>query len=154
MSCNAGRHVILVTFLAILAPLFLNAQNMARHNSGEVVLVVCPLAGKGTADDPIRPAIVAALKRVMPGQPIEYRWIPSDDGKLAVVEIRTASLELVAEGGRIAAAAASTKYFERGKQSREEVLSEIRKVRRDFQFERFAATSDTRFVPRPQEVRP
>jgi len=129
-------------------------QNMAAFGAGEVILVVSPLAGKGTLDDPVRPAIVAQLKQAIGTKPIRYRWIPSDDKKLAVVEIRVMEPEVAAEGRRIAASMPQTSYFERGAKSRAEVLEEIRKVRKDFTFEHFATATGPRFAAVAEGVRP
>jgi hypothetical protein len=131
-------------------------QNMVAFGVGEVILAVSPMAGKGTLDDPIRPAIVAQLKQAIGAKPIQYRWIPSDDKKLAVVEIRVleGSAEVVAEGRRIAASMPQASYFERGSKSRTEVLEEIRKVRKDFTFEHFATATGPRYAVPVQGVRP
>lgn len=146
--------LIFTTLFVVLTPFVLNGQNMAAHGSGEVILAVSPLTGKGTFDDPVRPAIVAALKRQAGAEGLQYKWIPSDDGKSAVVEIRTTSVETAAEGARLAAASPGTSYFERGKRSREEVLTEIRRVRKDFQFEHFATASGARISSPETGVKP
>jgi hypothetical protein len=127
---------------------------MAAHGAGEVILAVSPLTGKGTVEDPVRPAIIAALRQAAPGKPIQYRWIPSDDKQLAVVEIRVMEEAVSAEGRRIAASAPQTSYFERGRKSKEEVLAEIRKVRKDFVFEHFASATGPRHAAPVEGVRP
>lgn len=98
--------------------------------AGEVAVLVVPLEGRGTGDDPVRPAL-----RVPAG--VGWRWIPSDDGRLAIVEVTAPSARMLAplRGD----SRPGVQVFERGRNSREDVEREIRKIRKDFSLERFLA---------------
>jgi hypothetical protein len=107
----------------------------------ERVVVVCPLIGKGTYADPRRPEIVpASLKHDAKDREkaigldvvMAYAWVPSDDGKSAIVEIvvrdPAAMKEFLREAGKVAAVT----LFERGKQTPAALDTELRKVKKDF----------------------
>ena len=107
----------------------------------ERVVVVCPLIGKGTYADPRRPEIVPAKlkhdakereKAVGLDVVMAYTWVPSDDGKSAIVEVvvrdTAAMKEFLREAGKVAAVS----LFERGKQTPAALDTELRKVKKDF----------------------
>jgi hypothetical protein len=95
---------------------------------GEVAVLVVPLEGRGTGDDPVRPALHLPAG-------VSWRWIPSDDGRLAIVEVSAPSARMLAplRGD----ARPEVRLFERGRDSREDVEREIRRIRKDFTLERF-----------------
>jgi hypothetical protein len=95
---------------------------------GEVAVLVVPLEGRGTGDDPVRPAV-----RVPAG--VSWRWIPSDDGRLAIVEVWAPSARMLAP--LRADSRPGVQVFERGRDSRDDVEREIRKIRKDFSLEGF-----------------
>ena len=109
--------------------------------SYERVVVVCPLIGKGTYADPRRPAIVPArLKReakeregaVGTDVVMAYAWVPTDDGKSAIVEIVVRDTAAMREFTREAGKVAAVTLFERGKQTPAALDNELRKVKKDF----------------------
>jgi hypothetical protein len=102
---------------------------------------VLPLVGAGTPEDPRRPMFVPLPPR--PGDPpsragiLAYTWQPSDDGRYAVVLLvaadRAAFAEVLAERDR----RPDAKVFEKGRARRADIESELRRVKRDFDFEKF-----------------
>ena len=102
----------------------------------ERVLVVCPLVGKGTYADPKRPALVPQQVRANGARGLDavraFAWVPSDDGKQAIVEILVRDETALAEFRRTASAAADTALYERGKQPPAVVDEALRRVKKDF----------------------
>jgi hypothetical protein len=117
-----------VTLAAVGAALMWAQGGRPFSQVGEVAVLVVPLEGRGTGDDPVRPAL-----RVPAG--VAWRWIPSDDGRLAIVEVAAPSMRMLAplRGD----SRPGVQVFERGRDSRADVEREIRKIRKDFSLERF-----------------
>ena len=97
------------------------------------MVVVTAMTGQGSWGDPRRPALPAA-------EGLNYRWVVSDDGQWAIVELELA--RVTAEGLRVlddavAGRGAAVKVFERGRGKKEDVEKEIRKYRKDFDLEEF-----------------
>ncbi len=138
ICCIGG--VVLVSLSSLVAQ---NALPTALDigQTYERVVVVCPLTSKGTYADPRRPEIVPAKlkqdakereKAVGLDVVMAYAWVPSDDGKSAIVEIvvrdPAAMKEFLREAGKVAAVT----LFERGKQTPAVLDTELRKVKKDF----------------------
>jgi len=123
-----------------LSPLAAQKALLTALDSGQTherLLVVCPLVGKGTYEDPIRPALVPAkLSRQNGAKGLDlvmgYAWTRSDDGKSAIVELVLRDGAAVAEFRKTATAAAGTQLFERGKDSTASIDVELKKVKRNF----------------------
>lgn len=93
--------------------------------------MVVPIVGKGTWEDPRRPAYVKEMGA-------EYRWVESDDGRMAIVEVKVEGVGLErAEAVKSAAGKAGVSWFENGKNGKEEVEIELKKIRKDFDLELF-----------------
>jgi hypothetical protein len=121
------------------------------RNTHERVVAIVPMIGKGTEDDPRRPMFAPlpeemaapeddkeavgekpGLKAKRTSRIIAYTCKPSDDGRFALVEFvatdRAALEEILKETNP------DVKVFRLGEQSRKAVLTELRKVRKDFDF--------------------
>ncbi len=102
----------------------------------ERVLVVCPLVGKGTYADPKRPALVPAQVKANGARGLDvvlgFAWVPSDDGKRAVVEIIVRDETALGEFRRASVAVAEAVLYERGKQPPAVVDEALRRVKKDF----------------------
>ena len=103
----------------------------------ERLLVVCPLVGKGTYDDPIRPALTPAkLSRQNAAKGLDlvmgFAWTRSDDGKSAIVELVLRDGAAVSEFRKTAIAVTGAQLFERGKDSPASIDVELKKVKRNF----------------------
>jgi hypothetical protein len=117
----------------------------------ERAIVLSPLTGRGTYDDPLRPAVIPArLKRDEKERAeakgadviLGYAWMPADDGKTAIVEIVVRDAEAMAEFRRSLAGVAQSRVFERAKDSPGLIDTEVKKVKRDFDRKQLRA-----FVP-------
>jgi hypothetical protein len=95
--------------------------------TGERFLLVLPLIGDGTSEDPKRPMFTPAGNEA---SPIEaYSWTPTDDGRLAIVLLvvnHPDKLQSIIADQRVVAA------FQKGKQNRAVVEQAIKKLKRDF----------------------
>jgi microcystin degradation protein MlrC len=107
----------------------------------ERAIVISPLQGKGTYDDPLRPAVIPARLKQNEKERAEakgadvilgYAWTPSDDGKSAIVEIVVRDGEAMAEFRRSLANVAESRVFERGKTAPATVEVELKKVKKEF----------------------
>jgi hypothetical protein len=112
-------------------------------NLHERIVAVVPLTGAGTYADPKRPAFVpagAAGAGTAAGW-VSWSWQPTDDGKMAIVELAArnpAAIREVLRDARIVAA------FEKRKAKRGDVEREIRKYRKDFSLDGPAAPGRSR----------
>jgi hypothetical protein len=98
------------------------------------VWAVVPMIGTGTSEDPFRPAHVAAPSP--PGTPpspdgiLGYTMVLSDDGKHALAQFvarnRSAFKDLLEDNRP------DVKVFEKGKSKREDIETEFRKYKKDF----------------------
>lgn len=142
----------LPSFLPIGCVLFLASGLLAQRpaplptaidlgQTYERAIVVSPLTGKGTYDDPLRPAVIPArLKRDEKERAeakgadviLGYAWTPTDDGKSAIVEVVVRDGEAMAEFRRSLASVAQSRVFERGKEAPTLVDSELRKLKKEF----------------------
>jgi hypothetical protein len=61
-----------------------------------------------------------------------YAWVPSDDGKSAIVEVVVRDTAAMKEFTREAGKVATISLFERGKQTPAALDIELRKVKKDF----------------------
>lgn len=106
--------------------------------AGPKALGVVPLTGKGTWEDPRRPDLPKELSG-------NYRWLPSDDGKWAIVQIGegTGSAEVV-EALRKMSEQAETKgvrLFRPGVDAKTEVEAVVRRFRITFSMEELSAAA-------------
>ena len=143
--------LFVLLLLTLLLPL-LSQQPVSMRNTHERVVAIVPMIGKGTEDDPRRPMFAplaeemaapasartadAADKPTVGAKPagriIAYACKPSDDGRFALVEFvatdRAALEEILKETNP------DVKVFRLGEQSRGAALTELRKFRKDFDF--------------------
>jgi hypothetical protein len=98
---------------------------------GERILVVCPMTGTGTTEDPVRPSVVRALE----GERLSYRWMASDDGKSAIVEVgarNRSELKRMLDDKDL-----EGKVFMPWKHKKDDVEKALKKWRKDFDIESF-----------------
>ncbi len=116
----------------ILIPQILQSQSPW---SGTKLVGIVPITGKGTWEDPRRPDLPKELSG-------NYQWLPSDDGKWAIVEIGegTGSEAFVQAVSRLSkeGASAGVRLFRPGIHSKAQVEAEIRRLRSSFTLETFA----------------
>ena len=142
--------LLVLLFLTLLLPLY-SQQPVSMRNTHERVVAVVPMIGTGTEDDPRSPmfaplaAEMAAPARVKAavadkptvgakpaGRIIAYTCKPSDDGRFALVEF--VATDRAALEGILKETHPDVKVFRLGEQSRKAVLTELRKFRKDFDF--------------------
>lgn len=140
------RKVLLLLALVVLA----QAQQF-RVDPGQIyerLTAIVPLQGTGTMADPIRPMFTPPSKRIAtltatkaaprsPSDLLAFSWQLSDDGKSAIVEFVAADRKAFAE--ILNSKDPKVKLFERGKKSKEETESELKKEKKDFDPTKFGA---------------
>lgn len=104
------------------------AQDMLSFSRHGKLIYVVPLTGKGTVSDPIRPEVTPPTG-FGAGQAQSWSWQPSDDGRMAIVEVtatQRSAFTDISKDKRV------VKFFERGKDSKEDVEREIRAFKSGF----------------------
>jgi len=105
----------------------------------ERLMAVVPIVGKGTLDDPRRPMYAPAPSAVPATSRagiLGFSYVPSDDGKFALVEFvaqnRTAFNAILGDK--------SLKCFLKGKDTKDDVIKEFKKYKKDFDFDKIGAS--------------
>ena len=139
------RKVLLLINLVV--PAFPQQHHLDAGQMHERLTAIVPLQGTGTMADPKRPMFApgkkipapAALKALPRSTTdiLAYGWQLSDDGKSAIVEFVAVDRKAFAE--ILNSKDPRVKVFERGKKSKEETESEIKKEKKDFDPTRFGA---------------
>jgi len=133
---------LIAGLLAITAALYPQHQVDPKNTYNRVICVV-PMIGKGTFEDPRRPQY-APLAPVPPsGQTkpvaaprnaiLAYSHQVSDDGKYALVEFVAAdraAFQAILNDKQIT-------VFEKGKASKADIEKELKKYKKDFDFDKF-----------------
>jgi hypothetical protein len=132
---SAFRRLTFVLSFCCIA--LLAQRSVDPHSIYHRVVGVLPLAGSGTAADPIRP------KYAPPGNPtgapgtgiIAYAFEFSDDGKYAIAELvamdRTALLPILADHSP------GVLVFEKGRVAGSQIEAAVRQYRKDFSMQKF-----------------
>jgi hypothetical protein len=125
------RISLAATALNIFA-LFAQDSLPSRHQH-ERITVVVPLVGAGTYADPKRPLFAPLPSEPSNPEGIQsFEWLPSDDGKYAVVEFVAfdrKALQPILTDARV------VKAFEKGKVKKTDAESELKVYRKDFTFD-------------------
>jgi hypothetical protein len=105
-------------------------KRMNRGDGFERLVVIVPLVGRGTYEDPVRPMYVPARHQASADGLISFTYELTDDGKRAVVELvalnRRAFAQIFAERR------ADVKVFDPRTIGKAAAEAEIRKEKRDF----------------------
>ena len=131
-----------LVLICAFAPAF-GQRKVDPRNTYQRVIAIVPMTGSGTAADPRRPlyaplpptkeqAVAAAKTRT---GILAFTYQLTDDGKSAIVELvardRSAFAPILADRS------ANVKVFEKDKMSRQQLETEVKKQKRDFDFTRF-----------------
>lgn len=128
MILRLSYGAILATFCSSLVLAQVRVSPDRMHDRA---LLILPLTGSGTFSDPIRPLLSPAGVEL--NEIVSWTWQPSDDGKLAIVELVTrdrAVLRKYADDKRV------IKAFERGKDTSRQIETELKVLRRTFSADR------------------
>ena len=119
--------------LLLLASLAAAQRRVDPRNTYNRVIAVVPLVGQGTAADPKRPQYAPWPASQDPNGIIAFFFVPTDDGKSAVVEFvarnRAALLPVLNDK--------SVKVFEKGRSSRNEIEPVLKQFRKDFDLDKY-----------------
>jgi hypothetical protein len=124
-----------ITFgLLVLAAVVSAQHRVDPRNTYYRVIAVVPLsAGSGTPDDPKRPQYAPWPPSRSQTGIIAYSQQLSDDGKLALVEFVArdrAAFQAIFNDKTI-------KFFEKGKSKRQDIETELKKYKKDFDLNKF-----------------
>ena len=115
-----------------------------RDGWAERVVVIVPITGNGTYEDPRRPDL--GELQTKGADPMSYRWEPSDDGKFAIVLLsssktgaaRTTATQAKSKAQLQGLSPSLDEVFERGKHSKAEIETAIKHIKKDFTMESLA----------------
>lgn len=128
-----------------LALLFVGFSLAAQHKvdsrqAGHRIYVVCPMIGDGSQQNPFRPKyapLPSELASPSRSGIKAFHYVESDDGRFALVEFaawdRAAFRALLQDR--------SIQVFHRGMSRRDDVESEFRKYRKDFDLSAFGSVA-------------
>lgn len=125
----------LLAGVLVLASLVCAQRRVDPRNTYHRVVCVVPYVGSGTADDPRRPMYAPWPPAPARTEIMAYTQIPSDDGKYALVEfvaLDWAAFAPIFKDKSIAA-------FHKGWDKKDDIARELKKYRKDFDIEKFAA---------------
>ncbi len=116
-------------------------HRVEMRNTHERIIAVVPMIGAGTLQDPRRPQFAPPPRsgRVAPSPNgiTAYSYQLTDDGKRAIVEFvalnRTAFRAIMADNS------GNVKFFEKGKVSRSQLLTELQKHKKDVNLDHLGA---------------
>ena len=116
---------------AVLSLVALYAQSARVGGNGERFLVLVPMVGAGTFQDPKRPAFLREAG-------VAFRYQLSDDGATAIAEVSPRGpLEMVRLEERMKGDS-RVKVFKPHKDKAVDVVAEVKKVKKDFDLDSFA----------------
>jgi hypothetical protein len=121
---------VLLSFLIVTCV----AQNARMGEGNGKILLAVPMVGAGTWADPKRPAHVREAG-------VPYRFQVSDDGTMALVEAAPRSLAELRGLEAQTKADTRAKVFRADKDKLSDVISEFKKLKKDFDAEEFGKKS-------------
>ena len=137
------RGAIPVAVLSVcLSLLSWPAQGQPRVSPRQMyerLMVVVPLVGAGTVQDPKRPMFAPGPNSINAASRtgiIAFTYVLSDDGKFALTEF-VARDQAAFKGILTAPALATSKIFTKGVHTQADVETEFKKYKKDFDFNKF-----------------
>lgn len=119
--------------MLLLSEVVASQRRVDPRNTYNRVICIVPLVGKGTTADPKRPEYAPWPPSEDPKGIVGYYFVPTDDGKSAVVEFiarnRSAFQSLFNDK--------TIKLFEKGKASKTDIETAVHAVRGNFNLDAF-----------------
>lgn len=106
---------------------------MNRGDGFERIIVIVPMTGRGTYEDPRRPLYVPAQLAPNKDGILSFEYELTDDGARAIVTLKAVDRKAFAQ--ILSERRADVKIFEPGKIRKEDAEVEIRKEKKDFDIE-------------------
>lgn len=135
MAVTIRAAVVVLSFGALAITAY-GQPRVDPRNMYERVMAIVPLVGKGTLNDPKRPMYAPAPTDVRPAVRtgiLGYNFVESDDGKFALVEFvakdRSAFKSILAD--------ATIKTFLKSSAKPQDIQTEFKKYKKDFDFANF-----------------
>jgi hypothetical protein len=119
--------------LVLGAKALLGQQPVDSKHLNERVLVIVPLVGAGTYQDPKRPLFAPESGEKDDSDGVQsFEWQPTDDGQFAIAEFVARDPKVIAD---IVADRSVVEAFIKGKAKKDDIEKELKKYRKDFTFE-------------------
>ena len=124
-------------FLGAVVVFALCGPVVAQTWGGERLIVVVPLVGKGTFDDPVRPEL--PWEALGSREAVGYRWELSDDKRQAIVFLTSGRVgQLRALPAKAQGLGLGLRVIEHERLGKDGVEVELRKIRKDLTLEKLA----------------
>jgi hypothetical protein len=127
--------------MLLLIPALFAQRHVDPRNMYERVYAIVPMIGSGTYADPKRPMFAPAPSEIKPGDRsgiIGWHFEPTDDGKLAILEIVYAKREVMTAAQAALSAVPLVRAFAKGKDSKDVIEGACQALKKDFSLDRFA----------------
>lgn len=130
---------LVVLFFSLILPV--SAQHKVDlRNTYERILAVVPMIGAGTPDDPRRPLYAPLPGKTSRDGIIAFTYQVSDDGKSALLELVARDRAVFEEILNDQHVRSDVKFFQKGKVRKDDVQTEFRKHKRDFDLDNFGVS--------------
>ncbi len=127
-------------------------QAVGAHNQGERTLMIVPMVGAGTYEDPRRPLVMPRTGSGMPAGVLAIRFEESDDGKFALVEVVAVDRKSLNAAVAPVASRSDVRRFDKGSARKVDIEEEFRARKKNFDLDRFVEGGSD--VKRAVEVTP
>jgi hypothetical protein len=125
--------------VAAKAVLHRTVPPVSPENAYHHIIAAVPIIGTGRRDDPKRPmyAPMPHANAAARSEILSFTHVQSDDGKMAIVEF------VAADKNALTAIMADRSFtvFEKGKHTKAEIETEMRKYKKNFKLDGFGATA-------------
>ena len=132
------RFAPVLLLAASISPAF-SQQKVPLRNMHERLLLVVPMIGAGTTEDPRRPMFVPAPTPNEPPSPdgiIAFTFQESDDGRYALVEVVARDRATFKAIFDAQSSRGDVKVFQKGRDKKEDIEKEFRKHKKDFDLDK------------------
>jgi len=126
--------------LSLLSWTVLGQQRVSPRQMYDRIMIVVPLIGSGTLQDPKRPMFVPPPKAASPALRtgiLAYTFVLSDDGKFALCEFVARDHSGFKDILTAAPSVSPSRVFFKGIDSQAAVEAEFKKYKKDFDFNNF-----------------
>ncbi|MEZ5404507.1 MAG: hypothetical protein R2729_32815 [Bryobacteraceae bacterium] len=110
---------------------------VSPFNWGERSLLVVPMTGAGTNENPRRPLLMPGRGEELPAGIVSIRYEESDDGKFALVEVVARDRKSLEAALQSVSGRPDVRRFDKGVSRKEDIEAEFRGKKRGFDLDRF-----------------
>ncbi len=144
MMCSAVRSAVMASLILASSSGYWASWGQGKTH-GRVVVAIVPLVGAGTAEDPRRPMYAPKPKEMGREGALDFQYVLSDDRRWAIAAFSAGRVTVEAMEALDAVERSrepGVRAFSRGKDKREDVETEARKLKKDFDLDELLGSVD------------